>query len=62
MVRIKDGAGETVDYEYRVNTDVITAVSVRGGKSDPDHPVNVTFQIDGASYTVQNVYLSLIHI
>lgn len=47
---------ETVDYEYRVNTDVITAVSVRGGQSDPDHPVNVTFQIDGASYTVQNVY------
>lgn len=47
---------ETVDYEYRVNTDVITAVSVRGGQSDPDHPVNVTFQIDGASYTVENVY------
>ncbi|MFG6321871.1 MAG: hypothetical protein K1W41_10100 [Lachnospiraceae bacterium] len=47
---------ETVDYEYRVNTDVITAVSVRGDQSDPDHPVNVTFQIDGASYTVQNVY------
>ena len=47
---------ETVDYEYRVNTDVITAVSVRGGQSDPDHPVNVTFQIGGASYTVQNVY------
>lgn len=47
---------EMVDFEYRVNTDVITAVSVRGGQSDPDHPVNVTFQIDGASYTVQNVY------
>ena len=47
---------ETVDYEYRVNTDVITAVSVRGGQSDPDHPVNVTFQIGGASYTVENVY------
>ena len=48
--------GGAADYEYRVNTDVITAVSVRGGQSDPDHPVNVTFQIDGASYTVQNVY------
>lgn len=47
---------ETVDYEYRVNTDVITAISVKGGQSDPDHPVNVTFQIDGASYTVENVY------
>ena len=47
---------EAVDYEYRVNTDVITAVTITGGQSDPDHPVNVTFQIDGRSYTVENVY------
>ena len=61
IVRFKEDAlsGDevgTADYEYRVNTDVITAVAVRGGQSDPDHPVNVTFQIAGASYTVQNVY------
>lgn len=47
---------ETVDYEYRVDTDVITAVTITGGQSDPDHPVNVTFDIDGRSYTVKNVY------
>jgi len=44
------------DYEYRVNTEVITAVTVRGGQSDPDHPVSVTFNIGGRSYTVHNVY------
>lgn len=46
----------THDYEYRVNTEVITAVSVRGGQADPDHPVSVTFNIDGRSYRVNNVY------
>lgn len=45
-----------VDYEYRVDTEVITAVSITGGQSDPDHPVNVTFHIGGSSYTVSNVY------
>lgn len=47
---------ETVDYEYRVDTEVITAVTITGGQSDPDHPVNVTFHINGSSYTVSNVY------
>ncbi|WP_034378976.1 hypothetical protein, partial [Dehalobacter sp. UNSWDHB] len=44
------------DYEYRVNTEVITAVTVRGGQADPDHPVSVTFNIDGRNYRVNNVY------
>ena len=46
----------TYDYEYRVNTEVITAVTVRGGQSDPDHPMSVTFNIGVRSYTVRNVY------
>lgn len=46
----------TYDYEYRVNTEVITAVTVSGGQSDPDRPVSVTFNIMDASYTVSNVY------
>ena len=46
----------TYDYEYRVNTEVITSVTVRGGQADPDHPVSVTFNIDGRSYTMRNVY------
>lgn len=28
------------DYEYRVNTDVVTAVTISGGQSDPDNPVS----------------------
>ena len=46
----------TYDYEYRVNTEVITSVTVSGGQSDPDHPVSVTFNVAGRSYRVNNVY------
>ena len=45
-----------ITYEYRTNTEVITAVDVRGGQSDPDNPVSVTFNVNGKSYTVNNVY------
>lgn len=44
------------DYEYRTDTEVITAVTVSGGQSDPDNPVSVTFHIAGSSYTVSGVY------
>lgn len=44
------------DYEYRVNTDVVTAVTVSGGQSDPDNPVSVSFSILGRTYIVNNVY------
>lgn len=44
------------DYEYRVNTDVVTAVTVSGGQSDPDNPVSVSFSILGRTYTVNNIY------
>ena len=44
------------DYEYRVNTEVITAVTVSGGQSDPDHPVSATFYVNGRSYRVSNIY------
>ncbi|HEX2925303.1 MAG TPA: hypothetical protein VHP38_03450 [Ruminiclostridium sp.] len=43
-------------YTYRVNTEVITAVTVSGGRSDPDNPVTVQFNIGGTAYTVGNVY------
>lgn len=46
----------TDDYKYRVNTEVITSVTVSGGQSDPDNPVSVTFYIGGRSYRVSNVY------
>lgn len=61
IVRFKEAEPEqpeitTYDYEYRVNTEVITAVEVSGGQSDPDYPVSVTFDIAGRRYTVNNVY------
>lgn len=46
----------TYDYEYRVNTEVITSVTVRGGQADPDHPVTVHFTIGGQIYTIGGVY------
>lgn len=61
VVRFKEMPPEapevsTFDYEYRTNTEVITAVDVSGGQSDPDHPVSVTFNVGGRNYTVDNVY------
>lgn len=61
IVRFKDAEPEpievgTIDYEYRVNTEVVTAVTVSGGQSDPDDPVSVKFRIGGTTYTVSNVY------
>ena len=46
----------TYDYEYRVNTEVITAVMISGGQSDPDRPTRVSFHINGTTYNVDNVY------
>ncbi|MCD8362362.1 MAG: hypothetical protein LUC98_05265 [Lachnospiraceae bacterium] len=61
VVRFNDAEAEgpevsTYDYEYRTNTEVITSVYVSGGQSDPDNPVSVTFDVEGTSYTVSNVY------
>lgn len=46
----------TFDYEYRVSTEVITSVMISGGQSDPDNPTSVSFEIEGRSYNVGNVY------
>ena len=61
IVRFQDALPQepeisTFDYEYRTNTEVITAVEVKGGQSDPDNPVSVVFHIGDRSYTVSNVY------
>ena len=60
IVRFKELPEEVVvsayDYEYRVDTDVITAVTVSGGQSDPDNPARVKFTIVGTTYNVGNVY------
>ncbi len=44
------------DYTYRVNTQVVTSVTVSGGQADPDHPVTARFTIGGQTYTVNNIY------
>lgn len=46
----------TFDYEYRVNTEVITSVMISGGQSDPDNPTYVSFDIGGKTYNVGNIY------
>lgn len=46
----------TYDYEYRTDTDVVTAVMVSGGQSDPSNPCYVSFNIGGTSYNVGNVF------
>ncbi|RJE46617.1 MULTISPECIES: hypothetical protein [unclassified Dehalobacter] len=61
IVRFSDAEPEppevtTYDYEYRVNTEVVTSVTVRGGQADPDNPVTVRFTIGGQTYTVSGVY------
>ncbi|MGJ4851933.1 hypothetical protein ACH6CV_16985 [Bacillota bacterium Meth-B3] len=61
IVRFKDAPAEppnvsVYDYEYRVNTEVITAITVNGGQSDPDRPVSATFYVNDRSYRVSNIY------
>lgn len=60
IVRFKEAAEPpvvtTYDYVYRTNTEVITAVMVSGGQSDPDRPARVSFNIGGRNYNVGNVY------
>ena len=46
------------DYEYRVDTDVITSVWLSTSKRiTPDNPATVTFNIGGRTFTVNNVVI-----
>ena len=47
---------EDYDYEYRINTEVITSVTVSGEQADPDNPVKVKFTVGSETYTVSGVY------
>ena len=43
---------------YRVNTDVITSVTLSAGSEiNPDEPASVTFHILGGTYTVKNIVI-----
>ena len=49
---------ETPDVEYRVDTDVITSVTLEtGSRLTPDNPARVVFSIMGRSYTVDNIVI-----
>ena len=49
---------EAPDVTYRVNTDVITSITVNTNREiNPDNPANVTFHINGRSYTVNNIVI-----
>ena len=43
------------EYEYRVDTDVYTSVTVSGGEHTPDNPITVRFYIKNKVYTVRNI-------
>lgn len=53
-----DPSLEAVDYIYRVNTDVITSVTLTTPvEINPDDPAEVTFHINGNDYTVTNIVI-----
>lgn len=46
------------DYTYRVNTDVITSITLSSATEvNPDNPASVTFHINGGTYTVNNIVM-----
>ena len=49
---------EAPDVEYRVDTDVITAVTLRTDRDlTPDNPASVTFRIMGRTYRVNDIVI-----
>lgn len=49
---------EAPDVTYRVNTDVITSITLTTSREiNPEHPASVTFHINGRSYTVNNIVI-----
>ena len=46
------------DYEYRIDTDVITPVTLYAGSEiNPDGPATVTFTIKGSTYRMNNIVI-----
>lgn len=43
------------DFEYRVDTDVYTSVTVTGGEHTPENPITVRFYVKNKVYTVGNI-------
>lgn len=48
----------SADMEYRINTEVITSVTLNAGSEiNPDNPATVTFHIGGTSYTMSSIVI-----
>ena len=46
------------DYTYRVDTDVITSITLTSSAEvNPDDPASVTFHINGSNYTVNDIVM-----
>ena len=55
-----EGGIDAPDVEYRVDTDVITSVTLWTGEDlTPDNPASVTFHILGTSYQVNNIVIPM---
>ena len=53
-----EGSIEAPDVEYRVDTDVITAVTLTSDTNlTPDNPASATFQIMGTSYRINDIMI-----
>lgn len=49
---------EPADFEYRVDTDVVTSITLRSGSDlTPDNPASVTFRVGDRSYRVGNIVI-----
>ncbi|ODR33917.1 hypothetical protein BEI60_23055 [Eisenbergiella tayi] len=54
----EDPEPEASDYTYRVDTDVITSITLTSGKDiTPDKPASVTFHITGQTYLVKDIVM-----
>lgn len=55
---IEDTELEPADYTYRVDTDVITSITLTSSKDiTPDKPAEVTFHINGQTYIVKDIVM-----
>lgn len=55
---IEDTEMEAADYTYRVDTDVITSITLTSSKDiTPDKPAEVTFYINGQTYIVKDIVM-----
>ena len=53
--KVKENEPVSSDFEYRVDTDVYTSITVTGGEHTPENPITVRFYVKNKVYTVGNI-------